>query len=182
MVSRGDFPRPVAAAAKMRPMSRAIPLQQAVAGDAWYPHVTVATVVPRGDRFLLVEEDVHGRLVLNQPAGHLDPNESLHEAAVRETLEETGWHVELTGLLGVQQWRSPGGVDFLRFTFAAEALRHDAERRLDDGIVRALWLTRAEVADAAARLRSPMVLGDIDDWLGGRRLPLDAVRYLCARP
>ena len=152
------------------------------ADAVWRPRVIVATIVCREDRFLLVEEDIRGEIVLNQPAGHLEQNETLLAAAVRETLEETGWHVELTSLLGVQQWRSPGGVDFLRFTFAAEALRHDAGRRLDDGIVRALWLTRAEVADATARLRSPMVLGDIDDWLGGRRLPLDAVRYLCARP
>lgn len=178
MVSCDGFPRPAAATVKMRQMTSAIPLRQADADGAWYPHVTVATVVPRGDRFLLVEEEVRGHLVLNQPAGHLEPGESLHEAAVRETLEETGWHVELRSLLGVQQWRSPGGVDFLRFTFAAEALRHDAERRLDDGIARALWMTRAEVADAAARLRSPMVLGGIDDWLDGRRLPLDTVRYL----
>jgi ADP-ribose pyrophosphatase YjhB (NUDIX family) len=144
----------------------------------WRPHVTVATVVPRGGRFLLVEEDVRGRLVFNQPAGHLDPGETLHAAAVRETLEETGWHVELTCLLGVQQWRSPSGRQFVRFTFAADALRHDPTRPLDTGIVRALWLGRDEIAAAGDRLRSPMVLAGVDDWLGGRRLPLDAIRWL----
>lgn len=166
-------------------MNKAIPQQDVLAAGntgPWRPHVTVATVVPRDDRFLLVEEDVRGELVLNQPAGHLEPGESLHAAAVRETLEETGWHVELSSLLAIQQWHSPGGVDFLRFTFAGEARRHEAERRLDNGIVRALWMTRAEVAAEAARLRSPMVLGDIDAWLGGRRLPLDSVRCLCTRP
>ncbi|MEO6690501.1 MAG: NUDIX hydrolase [Dokdonella sp.] len=148
--------------------------------DIWRPHVTVATVIPRDGRFLLVEEDVRGSIVLNQPAGHLDPDESLHDAAIRETLEETGWTVALTWLLGVQQWHSPSGRQFVRFTFAADALRHDATRTLDAGILRAIWMTRDEIAANAARLRSPMVLASVDDWLTGRRLPLDAIRYLCA--
>lgn len=154
------------------------------ADDAiWRPHVTVATVVPDGGRFLLVEEDVRGRIVINQPAGHLDPDESLHEAAVRETLEETGWEVALECLLGVQQWRSEdSGRQFVRFTFGAAPVRHHAGRTLDDGILRALWLTRAEISAEAARLRSPMVLASVDDWIAGRRLPLDAIRYLCAGP
>jgi len=161
-----------------------IPLQNSELDDdagIWRPHVTVATVVPRDGRFLLVEESVRGRIVLNQPAGHLDPDESLHAAAIRETLEETGWEVELTCLLGVQQWSSPSGRQFVRFTFAAEAIRHDSARPLDDGILRALWMTRAEIAAAAPRLRSPMVLAGVDDWLGGRRLPLDAISYLSDR-
>jgi ADP-ribose pyrophosphatase YjhB (NUDIX family) len=142
----------------------------------WRPHVTVATVVPREGRFLLVEEEVRGSLVLNQPAGHLEPGESLQQAAVRETLEETGWEVALTCLLGIQQWRSPAGRHFVRFTFAADAVAHDPGRLLDSGIVRALWMDRAAIAADATRLRSPMVLAGIDDWLSGRRLPLDAVR------
>ncbi|MGN6519191.1 MAG: NUDIX hydrolase [Dokdonella sp.] len=150
--------------------------------DVWRPHVTVATVVPHDGRFLLVEENVRGRIVLNQPAGHLEPDESLHDAALRETREETGWDVGLTCLLGVQQWRSPSGSQFVRFTFGAEPLRHDAARPLDAGILRALWLTREEIALAATRLRSPMVLASIDDWLGGRRLPLDSVRAFSVEP
>ena len=150
--------------------------------DVWRPHVTVATVVPDAGRFLLVEENVRGRIVLNQPAGHLDPDETLHAAAVRETLEETGWEVDLTCLLGVQQWSSPSGRQFVRFTFAAEPVRHHPARELDHGILRALWLDRDEVASAGARLRSPMVLASIDDWLAGRRLPLDAIRSLQADP
>ncbi len=158
-----------------------IPLQNSELDDdagIWRPHVTVATVVPRDGRFLLVEEEVRGRIVLNQPAGHLDPDETLHAAAIRETLEETGWEVELTCLLGVQQWSSPSGRQFVRFTFAAEAIHHDVARPLDHGILRALWMTREEIALATPRLRSPMVLAGVDDWLGGRRLPLDAISYL----
>lgn len=145
----------------------------------WCPHVTVGTVVPRDGRFLLIEEFVRGRLVLNQPAGHLDPDETLQDAAIRETLEESGWDVSLTGLLGVQQWTSAySGDQFIRFTFAATPLHHHADRRLDDGIVRALWMTRDEIAAAGDRLRSPMVLASVDDFLGGERLPLGAIRRL----
>ena len=146
--------------------------------DVWRPHVTVATVVARDGRFLLVEENVRGRVVLNQPAGHLDPDETLQQAALRETLEETGWTVELTGLLGVHQWRAPDGEAFLRFTFAGEALAHDPARPLDDGILRALWMTHAEILAAAEHLRSPMVLAGIDDWLAGHRLSLGTIKHL----
>lgn len=146
------------------------------AARPWHPRVTVATVVLRDDRFLLVEENAGGRRVLNQPAGHLEPGESLQQAAVRETLEETGWHVTLTHFLGVRQW-SGGGLHFVRFAFAADALRHEPERPLDAGIIAARWLTRAQLV-AAGNPRSPLVLATIDDWLGGRRLPLDSVQYL----
>lgn len=142
----------------------------------WRPDVTVASIVPRDGRFLLVEEVVRGELVLNQPAGHLEPDESLAAAARRETLEETGWDIELTDLVGVYQWtNSVSDIHFLRFTFAAKPIQHHPRRGLDASIVRALWLTRAEIAAAHARLRSPMVLRCVDDWLAGKRLPLDAV-------
>lgn len=145
----------------------------------WRPHVTVATVVPKDGRFLLVEEDVRGRIVLNQPAGHLDPDEPLQHAAVRETLEETGWEVELHSLLCVQQWRnSESGNEFVRFTFAAMPVRHHADRPLDAGILRALWLTHEEIVAEGARLRSPMILASIDDWRAGHRIPLDAIRWM----
>ena len=124
-------------------------------GRFWQPDVTVATVVVRDGRLLVVEEQVRGERVLNQPAGHLEPDESLAEAALRETLEETGWEVALTAFIGAYQWTSPrDGKHFLRMAFAAEPLRHHPERPLDDGIVQALWLTPAELAAESARHRS----------------------------
>jgi len=147
--------------------------------EIWRPHVTVACVVADGDRYLMVEEEVNSRLAYNQPAGHLDDGESLVAAAVRETLEETGWTVELQHLIGVHQWRSTEhGAVVVRLSFAARAVSHDPERPLDTDIRRALWLTRAEIAALGDRLRSPMVLLSIDAWLAGQRLPLDTLSYL----
>ena len=112
-------------------------------GRFWQPDVTVATVVIDQGRLLCVEEHAGGALVLNQPAGHLEPDESLLDAAVRETLEETGWTVELEAFVGAYQWTSPaladgsGGRSYLRFAFAARPIAHDPARRLDEGIERA---------------------------------------------
>ena len=145
----------------------------------WRPDVTVACIVPQLGKFLLVEENVRGELVLNQPAGHLEPDESLPAAATRETLEETGWSVELTHLIGVYQWANHDG-HFLRFTFAAHVRSYDSARELDAGIVRALWMTRDEIAASRPRLRSPMVLRGVDDFLAGKRLPLDTLTSLLA--
>ena len=138
------------------------------------PRVTVATVVERDGRFLFVEEEIQGRRVLNQPAGHLDPNESLLEAAIRETLEETAWSVELTGLIGIYQYDAPDR-HFVRTTFAARAVHFDPDRKLDDGIQAALWLSREELLSHAVPQRSPMVVRCLDDYLAGQLLPLQAV-------
>ncbi len=142
----------------------------------WTPHVTVATVVVRDGRLLLVEEAIDGRQVLNQPAGHLEPDESLAAAAVRETLEETGWTVRLSAFIGTYQWTAPDGTPFLRFAYAAEALSHDPGRPLDTGILRALWLTPAELKADPARLRSPLVWQVVADYLAGQRHPLSLVK------
>ena len=142
----------------------------------WAPHVTVATVVVRDGRLLLVEEAIDGRAVLNQPAGHLEPGESLAAAAVRETLEESGWTVRLTAFIGTYQWTAPDGTPFLRFAYAAEALSHDPARPLDTGILRALWLTPAELKADPARLRSPLVWQVVADYLAGQRHPLSLVK------
>lgn len=138
----------------------------------WTPHVTVATVVVRDGRLLLVEEAINGRQVLNQPAGHLEPDESLAAAAVRETLEETGWTVRLSAFIGTYQWTAPDGTPFLRFAYAAEPVSHDPGRPLDDGILRAVWLTPAELKADPGRLRSPLVWQVVADYLAGQRHPL----------
>jgi 8-oxo-dGTP pyrophosphatase MutT (NUDIX family) len=138
------------------------------------PAVTVATIVARDGTFLVVEEETGAGLRLNQPAGHVEPGESLVAAAVRETLEETGHSVEPSALVGIYRWRvSATGATFIRFAFAAEARRHHPERKLDRGIVRALWLSYGEIAAAKGTHRSPLVLRCLDDYRAGRRLPLD---------
>lgn len=144
----------------------------------WHPDVTVATVVVRDGRFLQVEESIGGRLLLNQPAGHLEPDESLLQAAVRETLEETGWDVRLTQFIGTYQWVAHTGQCFLRFAFIADALAHHPERSLDTGVVRALWMTPEELRAASDRLRSPLVWEVVADYLAGQRHPLALVRHV----
>lgn len=147
-------------------------------GRFWQPDVTVATVVVRDGRLLMVEEQVQGERVLNQPAGHLEPDESLQQAALRETLEETGWEVALTAFIGAYQWTSPrDGKHFLRLAFAADPVRHHAGRPLDEGILRALWLSPGELAAESARHRSPLVWRVAEDYLSGRRLPLQAITH-----
>jgi ADP-ribose pyrophosphatase YjhB (NUDIX family) len=142
-------------------------------GMIWKPNVVVAVIVERDGRFLLVEEEADGEVVLNQPAGHLDEGESLIHAAIRETLEETAWHVEPTALLGVYRWPHPTkGITYLRFAFIARAVREEAGRTLDHGCLRALWLTPDEIRAERARLRSPQVERCLDDFLTGQQYPL----------
>ncbi|MBU6477749.1 MAG: NUDIX hydrolase [Xanthomonadaceae bacterium] len=155
------------------------PTTEAERETIWCPHVTVACVIVDGDRFLMVEEDIRGELRLNQPAGHLEDHESLVEAAVRETLEETGWEVVLDHFIGVQQWHSPvHDHHIVRFAFAGRPLRHQPGRALDSGIARALWMSYADIAANAKRLRSELVLTTLNDWLAGQRLPLATLRSL----
>lgn len=141
--------------------------------------VTVAAIIERERRFLLVEERIDGKLVLNQPAGHLEPGESLLDAVVRETLEETGHRFSPADLVGIYLWRSErAATSFLRVTFCGTAERPTAKPRLDEGIIDAVWLTHAEIEGRAADLRSPMVLRCLDDYLAGARFPLSALTYL----
>ncbi|WP_374443303.1 NUDIX hydrolase [Pseudomonas panipatensis] len=143
----------------------------------WQPHITVATIVEDQGRFLLVEELSAGKAVLNQPAGHLEANESLLEAAVRETLEETGWEVELTAVTGIYLYTAPSnGVTYQRVCFAARPLRHRPELPLDQGIIGPRWLTRTELEACPERWRSHLVARCIDDYLGGERFPLNLIR------
>ncbi|MDR2165326.1 MAG: NUDIX hydrolase [Zoogloeaceae bacterium] len=143
---------------------------------AWKPNVTVAAVVCRDGKFLLVEEEIGGDFRFNQPAGHLEQGESLVEAVVRECREETGYDFEPRALLGIYQWPRPtGGVTYLRFAFTGELVGHDPERPLDTGILRACWLTIEEMRASVARHRSPLILRCVEDYRAGRRLPLDAI-------
>lgn len=143
----------------------------------WQPHITVATVIEDQGRFLLVEEMADGRTVLNQPAGHLEANESLIEAALRETLEETGWDIELTAVTGIYLYTAPSnGVTYQRVCFAGKALRQRPDYPLDVGIIGARWLTRDELASQPGRWRSELVLRCIDDYLLGERFPLSLIR------
>jgi 8-oxo-dGTP pyrophosphatase MutT (NUDIX family) len=150
------------------------------ADPIWCPHVTVASVVAdENGRYLMVEETVGGAICYNQPAGHLEPGESLLEAAMRETLEETGWHIELTHLIGVHQWYSPHhGDHIVRFSFSGRPLAHAPEQTLDEGILGPLWLEYGDIVALGDRLRSPLVLRSIDAWLRGQRLPLTAIDCL----
>lgn len=153
-------------------------------GRFWQPDVTVATIVVRDGRLLCVEERVNGQVVINQPAGHLEPDESLLDAALRETREETGWDVRLTAFVGAYQWKAPtqpdgsNGRHFLRFAFAADPVQHDPGRELDTGILRASWMTPAELMAARERHRSPLVWHAVADYLAGQRQPLSMLQQL----
>jgi len=137
------------------------------------PAVTVATVVVRDGAFLCVEEETALGRRINQPAGHLEQGETLAAAAVRETLEETGYQVEPLGLVGIYRWQAGAKAPtYVRFAFAARVLGHDPARPLDAGIVRVHWIEYAALAAGRAEHRSPLVLRCVDDFLAGRRLPL----------
>jgi 8-oxo-dGTP pyrophosphatase MutT (NUDIX family) len=142
----------------------------------WRPSVTVAAVIERGGKFLFVEEEAGGRRVLNQPAGHLDPGESLVQAVVRETLEETAHRITPTALLGVYRWiYDREDVTFLRFAFLGRVDGVEAGRQLDKEIIAAVWLSPAELAARRAEHRSPLVQQCVDDFLAGRSFPLEAL-------
>jgi 8-oxo-dGTP pyrophosphatase MutT (NUDIX family) len=140
----------------------------------WKPNVTVAAVLEQDGQFLLVEERTSAGLLFNQPAGHLEPDESLLAAVVRETLEESAYTFEPQFLIGIYRWHSAASATtYLRFAFTGRILAHDAERMLDEGIVRALWLAPDDIRATAALHRSPLLLRCMEDYLAGKRYPLD---------
>ena len=143
------------------------------------PEVTVAAVTQSEGRFLCVEERISQKLVLNQPAGHVEMGETLIEAVVREVREETAWLFEPEALLGVYLWRNPvSNRSTLRFAFTGSVTDHRPAQPLDRGIVCARWLTHDELREREPRLRSPLVLRCVEDFMTGRRLPIDAVACL----
>ena len=148
--------------------------------DRWKPSVTVAAIIERGGRYLLVEEETPEGVRLNNPAGHLDPGESLLQAVARETLEETARPFEPTALVGVylSRFRRPErneDVTYLRFAFCGSVSEPEPGRMLDAGIVRTLWLTPDEIRASRARHRSPLLLRCVEDHLAGKRYPLAAL-------
>ena len=143
------------------------------------PDVTVAAIAETDGRFLVVEERINRRLLFNQPAGHVERGESLFDAVVREAREETAWRFEPQALVGAYLWRNPAnGREILRFAFTGPVTDHDAAQRLDRGIVGTHWLTRLELERRQARLRSPLVLRCVQDYLAGRRRALDGIAHL----
>ena len=146
--------------------------------QVWTPHVTVATVIEHQDRYLLVEErdKFTGAMVFNQPAGHLEPEETLAQAAIRETLEETGWEVELLGILGVALYRAPGNnITYYRTTFLGKPLCRIEDATLDPDIHMTHWLDYGQILARREQMRSPMVISDIRRHRAGTLYPLDLV-------
>jgi len=143
------------------------------------PEITVAAVTETDGRFLVVEERISRRLVINQPAGHVEAGETLLEAIVREVREETAWHFTAHELLGVYLWRHPGtGRTTKRFAFTGRVSDHRNGQALDKGIIATHWLTHAELKRREPQLRSPLVLRCVDDYLAGQRQPLATVAAL----
>lgn len=144
--------------------------------ERWTPHATVATIIERDGRFLMVEELASGQHpVINQPAGHIEEGETILDAARRETLEETGWLAEPRGLVGLYVYTAPtNGITYHRYCLFADAIAHQPETVLDDGILGPRWMTLSEL-EQSDQLRSPMVLTCIKDYLAGKRYPLDII-------
>ena len=140
----------------------------------WKPNVTVAAIICNKDRYLLVEENADGHIVFNQPAGHIEESETLIDAVKREVLEETAWQFQPAYLSGVYLHRNPhNGITYLRFCFYGTCSDFDKNRKLDDGIIRAVWMDIDEIRSQSKRLRTPVVLKCIEDFLSGSNVPLD---------
>jgi 8-oxo-dGTP pyrophosphatase MutT (NUDIX family) len=145
----------------------------------WKPHVTVAAVIERDNRFLMVEEHTPNGLQFNQPAGHLEQGEDLIAAVKREVQEETAWQFEPQYLIGVQLWqKQPTSPTFLRFCFSGQCHSHNPNQALDTGIIATHWLTHGEIIAQQQRLRSPLVLSCVNEYLSGQRYPLSLLSAL----
>ncbi len=145
----------------------------------WMPHVTVAAVIKRADRFLMVTEESDEGVVFNQPAGHWEENETLVDAVIRETLEETAYQFAPDGLVGCYQWKIPNkDKTYLRFCFYGRVTGYNKNQSLDDGIISANWHSLDEIEQQSCHKRSPMVLACINDYLNGKRYSLDMLNYI----
>lgn len=140
------------------------------------PHITVASIIEKDGRFLFVKEHADRRVVLNQPAGHLEMDESLIQAAIRETLEETGWDIEITHLIGIYLYVAPNNITYQRVCFAGRALHQRKNHRLSEEIISPVWLTRDELLEQHELWRSPLILRSLDDYLSGSLYPLEILK------
>ena len=144
--------------------------------EIWKPNVTVAAIIVRDGKFLLVEEETSEGMRLNQPAGHWERDETLKEAVVREALEETAYEVEPEALLGIYTtYNLARDITYLRFAYVCRVTGYDPGRALDKGIVQAVWLTPEKIAESPIRHRSPLVSRCVQDYLAGQRYPVDLV-------
>ena len=140
-------------------------------------HLTVATVVQRDDLFLMVKETEFGRTVINQPAGHVEPGEDIIDAAIRETYEETGWHVEIQNLIGIYSSKAKvSGITYYRLAFSAEVVSHDPNASIDSDIDEVVWLSEEDINNSAETLRSELVLECVKDFKLGSFFTLDLFR------
>ncbi len=144
----------------------------------WPPHITVAAIIEDNKKFLLVQERDDGRIVYNQPAGHLEQEETLVQASMRETLEETSWHYQPSALIGIYFYKANNGITYQRVCFTGKAIWQEVDRALDTDIVQAVWLSLEEIYARISQLRSPMVLQCINDYLTGIRYPLQLIHDL----
>ncbi|MFD0914127.1 NUDIX hydrolase [Methylophilus luteus] len=145
----------------------------------WKPNVTVASIIELEGKFLLVEETTERGNRFNQPAGHLEENETIIAAAIRETLEETAYDFTPQALVGIYHWQHPvNGITYLRFAFSGQLGAHHPQRQLDDGILRTVWKSEAEIAADGELMRSPQVLLCVQDYLAGKRYSLDILQHL----
>lgn len=148
--------------------------------NRWKPNVTVAAIIERDGKFMLIEENTADGLRLNNPAGHLDPGESPAAGCAREVLEETAHDFTPTDLVGVYlnrftRTRTGDDITYLRFAFCGTLGQHYPERSLDDGIIGAVWMTLDELRASTERHRSALVLQCIEDYLTGQRHPVDLI-------
>ena len=147
----------------------------------WKPNVTVAAIVECDQKFLLVEENADNHIVFNQPAGHLEKDESLIDAVKREVLEETAWEFIPRAIVGFYMYPDQhSDITYLRLCFSGTCENHHPEQALDDGIIQAVWLNKEEIKENEDKMRSPMVTQCIDDYLSGKKYPLDLINSYLA--
>lgn len=145
----------------------------------WMPHATVAAIIERDGKFLLVEEVTDRGNRFNQPAGHLEDNETLIEAVIREAHEETAYTFKPESLLGIYHWKHEhNDTTYLRFAFIGNVSNHQPELKLDEGIIRTVWMDIDEIRSKAMLMRSPQVITCIEDYLSGKTFPLSVLTHL----